>query len=698
MTLRTRLPRLPVLLLLTVALCVLPGLTVESAPAEAASRDPYVAIDSITPKAPTAKSTIRINGSVRNPSRQEFGDVSVRMRILQLPLNSRSLIEQVAASEDQTLGTPVYSRDVQVGEVADRDSGAFELKVPADELGITSFGVYAIAVEALDQGVTQVALQRTFLVYSPDKKSVPKPTKIGWVLPVVDRPHREVGRTFADDALAKRLAAEGRLGRLARAGQAAKTAGTPVTWAVDPAVLDAATVMSKKYRVRTGDGFAPGKGGAAATDFLATMRSATAGGSVLPLPYADVDTTALTRAGLSTDVTTALSHGREVTDEVLGTEVPADLTWPPGGKVDQRGLEALAANGARTAILDDTALPLVEQVSYTPDPLGTVRTSNGPVDALLADSTLTDVLASSTNRPGSAALTEQRFLAETALISAELPNAPRGLVVAPPRDWNPPGDLADDLVTDSADVPWLSPTSLRDLADDKPATELTRQGLVYGKRARRAELPADHLDRVRNVHRSLNRFSSIFNPLPPEFEGYNRALLRAESSAWRYDRRDGRRLLDSVAKTVKSQRAKVRILQHSGQLSLAGEESSVPITIENKLDRPVTVQLSIRSANDRRMQVGELPDTTQIGPRQKKSVKVPIRATGSGVIDVRAQLLTPEGKPYAQPVTFNVQATVYGTVAVIITSSALVVLFAGAGYRVVRRVLRARRQKTASVS
>ncbi|MQA04362.1 MAG: hypothetical protein GEV07_17110 [Streptosporangiales bacterium] len=690
----TGLTRWP-LLLLVVALVALPGLVIGPAPADAA-RAPFVAIDSVTPKAPTAKSKLRFTGALHNPSNSVLSDLTVRLRILQTPLTSRGLLQDVGASGTETMGSPIYTRTDEIDKVARGGVGGYDLKVPAADLGLTSFGVYAVAVEVVQADGTSVALQRTFLVYSPDKKSVPSPTKIGWVLPVVDRPHQEIGNTFSDDTLASSFAGGGRINRLVATGQTANAEDVPVTWAVDPAVLDAASTMTKGYRVRSAeskDKLVEGAGGEQAGEFLSDIQVATEGRSVLALPYADVDTVALARAGLSSDVTSALSQGKEVTTDILGTTPSEDLAWPTSGKVDQRGLDALAATGTRTAILDDDALPLTEQLSYTPDPLGTVRTSSGNVKALLADSQLTDIVGSARNRPGSAALTEQRFLAETALITAELPSVSRGLVVAPSRDWNPRGELGSDLVKATGSVPWLEPTSLDDLSAGKPADDQARGGLTYGKNWKRQELGRSHLKKVRTLHRSLDVFSSLFNPLPSEFEDYNLAVLRAESSAWRSNRHRGRELLDSVAARVAHQRGQVRILKNDRQLSLASAESSVPLTIENNLDHPVTVRLSIRSANERRMKVGKLPKSTTIGPRQKTTVKVPMNAASSGVIELRTQLLTPDREPYDTPVTFNVRATVYGSVALIITGSALVVLFAGSGYRVVRRVMRARRQR-----
>ena len=80
-----------------------------------------------------------------------------------------------------------------------------------------------------------------------------------------------------------------------------------------------------------------------------------------------------------------------------------------------------------------------------------------------------------------------------------------------------------------------------------------------------------------------------------------------------------------------------------------------------------------------------------IGPKQKIQVNVPATAIAGGPVVVVATLHTPEGAPYGQPVQLRVNVTRIGTVALVITVAAAVVLFLAAGIRVVRRLRAARR-------
>src|ERR1019366_2349072 len=126
------------------------------------------------------------------------------------------------------------------------------------------FGAYPLAVDARTTAGRTVLTTRLpmALVWMPTGAQF-TPTQISWLLPLVDGIHRGDSDAFLDDTLATDLAPTGRLGRLLSLASAARV---PITYAIDPALVDDATVMAGAAQLSAGvsgvTGVAPASGGA----------------------------------------------------------------------------------------------------------------------------------------------------------------------------------------------------------------------------------------------------------------------------------------------------------------------------------------------------------------------------------------------------------------------------------------------------
>ena len=221
----------------------------------------------------------------------------------------------------------------------------------------------------------------------------------------------------------------------------------------------------------------------AAAQWLSGVRAVSSGQQMFMTPYDDVDVAALTHQGLDSDLTNAYRLGASAASAVLGTSSgpsPAGgsaggtgssaagssaIAWPADGLADSSVLANLAVNGINTAVLSSSEMPGASGV-YTPDDaVASTPTATGTtMKVLLADSAITSVLGSATGAPGSSFAVSQRFLAETAMIAGEDPGQALSVVVAPPREWNPPAALASQLLSETVNAPWLAPASLAGLA------------------------------------------------------------------------------------------------------------------------------------------------------------------------------------------------------------------------------------------
>ncbi len=673
-------------------LSLLPVVGLGSGPAAAASTV-EVAVTTQTPAIGRSGSTLQLAGTVTNGGSQVLREVSVRLRMSQTGLGSRSELQAVMAGQ-------VTSRDGQVvAEVTLPDLGPgavapFDLRQALDRVPeLTGFGVYALGVEVVgrrgQKAAGRVALARSLLPWAPSTPAV-TPTGFSWVWPLVAEPVRLADGTFATDRLARELAPGGRLDRLLQAGIRLDQ-GAALTWAIDPELVETVQDMAggDGYRVVADGGrnTVPGGGAGLAQVWLEQLQAATSGAPVLPLPYADPDVVALVRHGAPGDVARARRAAAEVLATALpGADVSSELAWPADGYLDRNTLAALARTGVTGVVLDGRALPPTIDLSYTPSGRARIPSAAGPVAGLLADPGLADLLAAAPTPAATAppVLAAQRVVAETAMIAAELPSGgtDRTIVAMPPRRWDPSQGYLDQLVAQTQ-APWAAPVSLREMAGDTPP-EVDRTRLRYPGRERRAELPEASLRAMDTFRSGIATLAGILTDRTRLVPGLQASHLRLTSTYWRGRSEARARRFFREQDYLSELRKSVRV--QPGDFTFGSKTGNIPVTLVNDLDQPVDVALRLEPQTPRlRLQAVEVPE---IGANQKIQVEVPATALAGGLVVVEADLRTPGGAPFAPPVALRVRVTEIGTVALVITIGAAVVLFIAAGVRVVRRLRR----------
>ena len=157
----------------------------------------------------------------------------------------------------------------------------------------------------------------------------------------------------------------------------------PLTWVVDPALLETAEDMSDGYTVRAEDPAQPdvdGTGAGTAQQWLDQVRAASRLGDVATLPYADPDVVALRRGGLTSDVLAARGRGDAMAAELLGRDVVTDLAWPADGFADRPTLRTLRGAGTQAVVLDAGAIPTELALPFTPTGRVDIGTRDGRLD------------------------------------------------------------------------------------------------------------------------------------------------------------------------------------------------------------------------------------------------------------------------------------------------------------------------------
>lgn len=682
---------------LLVALLAVPltlGFAVTSAaPAAADHQLASIELTSLTPAIGTPGARLRATGVLKVIGALTLTEIEVRLRISRTRLNSRGELTAVAAGRTSSRDGDIVARQDLRGQLTSGQQATFDVAVKLDDVEtLQEFGVHVLNVEVVArsrEGIGRAAIVRTFLPWVPKRRDF-KPAGFAWLWPLVAPPAQLANGRYVDDTLSGEMATDGRLGRITAAGSRLGQQ-MPLTWVVDPALLETAADMSDGYTVRAEDPGQPamdGTGAATAQQWLDQVRSATRLGDVATLPYADPDVVALRRGGLTSDLLAARGRGDAMAAELLDRDVVTDLAWPADGYADRPTLRTLRSGGTQAVVLDASAIPTELALPFTPTGRVDIGTRAGRVTGLLYDPVLTATLAAAAQP----LLAAQRFVAETAMITAELPGIgrERTILIAPPRNWSPPPELLNRIVTASLQAPWLSPVSVADLRASKPP-EIDRKALTYPRSIRRRELPVAYLDAVRGLHTSIATFSAVLTEPDTIVPPLDAAVFRLESTWWRtHDDRLGR--LTGTRGYVLELRDRVQVLP--GSYTFGSKSGTIPLTVSNGLTQAVSVRIGL-TPSPPRLEVGTTGQV-RIPAESKVQVEVPATAIANGPVVIRTALLTPAGDQYGQPVQLRIQVTQYGTVALGITAVAAAVLFAAAGYRLFRRAGAARRAADAA--
>lgn len=565
----------------------------------------------------------------------------------------------------------------------------------------TSVAVYPLAAQAQYADGTPISADRTFLPFWPGTGSA-DPLNTAWIWPLIDQPQRDpCEQTLATNSLAASLSTGGRLGTLLTAGlQWAKR--DHLTWAVDPALLSDAEVMTHNYAVGgnatcTGSPHKPAS--KAASSWLTGLRAGAADSPVFLTPYADADVGALSHSGLDQELRNAYQLGESVAGQILslpfgkngagtGYGGSAAVAWPANGVADSGVLSSLARDaGIGAAVLNSHEM--VSTDAPYDNALGRVTTlSGGSMPVLLADSELTSVLGSApAGSPAGAQFSaEQDFLAETAMISAEAPfyKTTRTLVLAPPPRWDPSAAQARRLLSLTASAPWLRQVPLSALAS--AAGKLPARKSLPSYRVASGELSADYLNQVRTVEESLALYKDLlFQPPADMLRTLDEAGAATESTAWRGPGASaGRTALTKLGDYLFNGEKQVQIITGK-KLLLAGQSGPAPVSVQNTGQLPVQVKV-MAIPESSQLTVGNIDEPITIAPKKTATVRMTVHSTGIGTTTLQLQLETKHGSPMTWTAqSLSVQATRYGRALLVLIIAALGVLVLASVARWIRR-------------
>ncbi|MEV7032410.1 DUF6049 family protein [Streptomyces sp. NPDC093272] len=666
-------------------------------PAQAADSDAVsVALDSLSPSAPTDGDTVTVSGTVTNNGKQAVTDAHVDVRVGS-QLSARSAIDAAARHPDDLqsgVGTAVggkYTEDFD--SLAPGVAEHFSISVPVDKLGLGQDGVYPFGVSLSGQTSAQpwdqvLGIQRTFLPWQSSAADTQTRTTYLW--PLISSVHvtAKTGAgelqtpVFLNEDLAKEISPGGRLAQMLALGK-----DLDVTWVLDPDLLASVDAMTRSYRVQgPGESTTAGTHQAVAKQFLADLQSAVADKEVVTLPFADPDLASLAHNG--TSVTGSLSHLKDATDvaattveTVLHVTPSTDFAWPVNGAVDPSIIKVATSGGADKVIARSDSLQETGGLSYTPS---AARPIGGGTTAVVADARLSTAFQGDLTNADSATLAVQRFLAQSLALNTQT-DKQRSIVVAPQR--MPSAGQAQAMaaaITALQDSNWSQPQTLAAAAKDKPdpgATTKIPSSSAYPSSLRKQELPRTAFEQIARTQDKLDNFQVVLTNQSRVVTPFGRAINREMSTSWRGRGSEADSFRTGVESWLDSLLGQVKLIDKS-ETKLSGRSAVIPVTVQNNLVQGVDhLVLRLTSTMPTRLEIGgkayyEQP--VEVSGGHTQSVKFSTSANANGRVEVIAQLYTQDGQEYGAPVQFDVKVTeVTPTVMLVIGGGVLLLVLAG---------------------
>ena len=638
-----------------------PSPLVATAQAQATDSDPLdVAVTDLLPLNPQPGDTITISGTVSNTSSRSVTGIEVQLRVSPQALISRS---EVSAVTDQT----TTRRGVSIGEtrtdvaaaLAPAEEVPFQVTAALDDLPLAGNGVYAVLVEVLTDEVGAFATSFP-LPWFPNPEIL-DPSGIVVLAPVRAKVDMGARNDLRSPALISQLAPGGPLANVVTGNAAAAAAGVPVSWLIDPAVAQAAGRLAQDQASFPPSITDPGAARGTAGQWLSTLADALAadGAELRVGQYAEVDAAGAVAAGQV-----------GLLDQSLALTASADALPPADGPIallpDDTAtpdtLVAYAQRGVDLALLDSALLPTTGQPAYTPSGVDAIEfEGDRSMQAVLPDERLAAHLARPSATADDQFLLQQGLLGDAAMITLELPQAPRLAVLLEEEPGALDAAVYAQALTALAQAPYIELSGLSALLQPDVRSE-PRTSRLPGDDPDR--LSSEYLAPIPGLQARLDAFSRVtVDPLAFAAD-FRDAILRGASSHWRTDTAGGEALLASIDDDLTEEEQKVTTVS-TGTVTFSGNSGTLPLTISNELDQAVEVGVVLQSDPAVRLAFTP-PGLVFVDAGKRVSIEIAVEVFGSGPLPVSVILTDREGRPFITTGDLVIQSSATSMVAALV--------------------------------
>ena len=665
-----------------------------------------VSVDSLAPEVLASDQDLQVSGTIVNGTDE--------------PLESADLVVQVQRSTEITLGgleswladggDAQLSTAITTGLTAIEPgaTATFVVTVPAKDLpmgGSAEWGPRGVQV-SVTEGGQSLARDRTIVVW--DAGVAVDPTRVTVAVPVVASPAEMnllAQGDKADPAAVKalRTRVEGLLA-LARPG---------VVLAVDPALMTALGagdgLPSSKDANAAGASPAPAPTAEPSTaepspgaeptaepspgaspdpgrTLAEALREAGRTGDLVVLPWADADVSALAHLGEGDLTAGAFTRADEA---VAAWGAGSTTTALTSGSLDAEALAVLPQT-VSTVIARPGDLPVAEDLTYAPAGTATVGDRVVLVPEASVSEAAAGILSAGSDSTALSALDARGLLrGQLAILTRQTPYRGRDIVVALDRADAAAADPAE-LATRLEAILVSSWTRGRDLG---AVVADAREQQSEGEQVQRDDPPEQVLDEAEPSSADLNAavqaadhlksIGSVLADPQALLSPATDVVATSMSTLWRTDPR-GRTAHIARARAAGDVVMQSLTAAPSSTINVISATADLPLRIVSDLDQAATVRVHLVPSSTR-LQIDH--DVTVTVPAQgQTTVMVPIKAVGSGDVDLSIELLAADGTAVGTPMTMRTRVRAsWETVGTRVAAGLLVALLAGGITRTVRR-------------
>jgi hypothetical protein len=637
---------------------------------------------------------LELDGTIENPTTTTIAAGTATVYLSGATLTDRDeLTDWLGESSTSAEGVGGAVFTFPIAEVPAGRTVAFSTSVPAGSFDLgTQYGARRLAVGVVGSG--GIAYGRSVVVWNPG--GAVNQTALAIAAPLTV-PRATTG-LISSELLATYTSPNGLLTR-----DLDQIIDRNVTIAVDPMIVASIRLLGNSVPD-------------SARLWLERLEAAT--NDTFELTYADSDLSAATQAGASGVLAptsfpidadlfpgaTTASPTPTATDDVQPSPTPSassaltlptidtltqlpysmtSIAWPASDTVVDNDLDVFGAAGLSDTILDSSNVSVARASGGSDTAAATVTVDKHL--ALVSDTAIATLINSAAS--ASTQLEWEQAMAEVSATLSLIGNESAGttptLLAALARDTPGSRPRLSQTLDALYSLQWVSSSDVRALRQDTPVTAtLTPTPESADRVAKVAALLA--------AEAKVAEFGSVLVD-PSQLGGERRlSLLAILSNEWPPTSTAWKNAADKYLAKSDALMASVRIAG-SSSLYITSKNSHVDVTVQNELDFPVTVYVTVRSPNGILTILNpRLAQTVQANSQAKASV--PVQSVANGDVTVRVSLTSATGIPIATTalVKVDVQAG-WETAFTAVIAALLVALFGVGIYRNIARRRRSRR-------